>query len=142
MSLVVLPVVIVASREALVGVPSSQRLAAFALGAGRWQTIRSHVLPAALPGILTGVILAVSRAIGEAAPLVMIGALSYVPFVPSGPLDRFAALPIQIYTWCDQSQEVFHRLAAAAIIVLLGILIPINGMAIGVRAWQQRKKHW
>jgi phosphate transport system permease protein len=142
LSLLVLPVIIIASREALIAVPKSIRLAAYALGATRWQTVRSHVLPAALPGIMTGVILAVSRAIGEAAPLIMIGALTYVAFVPQGPLDAFTALPIQIYSWSDQPQPEFHHLAAAGIIVLLGILFPMNAIAIGVRAWHQRKKAW
>ncbi len=142
LSLLVLPVIIIASREALIAVPKSIRLAAYALGATRWQTVRSHVLPAALPGIMTGIILAVSRAIGEAAPLIMIGALTYVAFVPQGPLDAFTALPIQIYSWSDQPQPEFHHLAAAGIIVLLGILFPMNAIAIGVRAWHQRKKAW
>ena len=142
LSLLVLPVIIIASREALIAVPKSIRLAAYALGATRWQTVRSHVLPAALPGIMTGMILAVSRAIGEAAPLIMIGALTYVAFVPRGPLDAFTALPIQIYSWSDQPQPEFHHLAAAGIIVLLGILFPMNAIAIGVRAWHQRKKAW
>jgi len=142
LSLLVLPVIIIASREALLAVPKSFRLAAYALGATKWQTVRSHVLPAALPGIMTGIILAVSRAIGEAAPLIMIGALTYVAFVPQGPLDAFTALPIQIYSWSDQPQPEFHHLAAAGIIVLLGILFPMNAIAIGVRAWHQRKKAW
>ena len=97
MSLLILPVIIVASREAIKVVPISIRHAAFALGATRWQTVWAHVLPAAFPGILTGVILALSRAIGETAPLIMIGALTYVAFLPEGPMDAFTALPIQIY---------------------------------------------
>lgn len=142
LSLLIMPVIIIASREALVAVPRSIRHAAVALGASRWQTVRAHVLPAALPGIMTGVILAVSRAIGEAAPLLMIGALTYVAFVPEGPRDYFTALPIQIYDWCDRPQQVFHHLAAAAIIVLLGILIPMNAVAITLRAWHQRRRIW
>ena len=142
LSLLVLPVIIIASREALLAVPQSIRHAALALGATKWQTVRSHVLPAALPGILTGVILAVSRAIGEAAPLLMIGALTYVAFVPDGPLDAFTALPIQIYDWCDRPQQTFHHLAAAGILVLLGILIPMNAVAVALRAWHQRRKVW
>ncbi len=141
-SLLVLPVIIIASREALLAVPQSLRHAAYALGATRWQTIRAHVLPAAMPGILTGVILAVSRAIGEAAPLLMIGALTYVAFVPDGPMDAFTALPIQIYDWCDRPQQVFHHLAAAGILVLLGILLPMNAVAVALRAWHQRRKAW
>jgi len=140
LSLLILPVVIIASREALAAVPNSLRLGAFALGATRWQTIRSHVLPAAIPGVATGIILALSRAIGEAAPLIMLGALMYVPFVPHGPKDVFTAMPIQIYNWCDEPQAVYRELAAAAIIVLLGMLLPMNAVAIGIRAWHQRGK--
>ena len=140
MSLLVLPVIIIASREALAAVPNSIRLAAFALGATRWQVIWHHVLPAALPGICTGVILALSRAVGEAAPLVMIGALTYVAFVPEGPLDEFTALPIQIYDWASRPQPEFHGLAAAGILVLLAILLSMNALAIGIRTWQQRAR--
>ena len=142
LSLLIMPVIIIASREAILAVPQSIRHAAYALGATRWQTIQSHVLPAALPGILTGVILAVSRAIGEAAPLLMIGALTYVAFVPEGPLDAFTALPIQIYDWCDRPQPEFHHLAAAGIIVLLGILLPMNAVAVALRGWHQRRRAW
>jgi len=141
LGLLVLPVIIIASREALLAVPRSIREAAFGLGATRWQTVRSHVLPAALPGIMTGLILALSRAIGEAAPLIMIGALSWVASTPDGLRSEFTALPIQIYNWCDEPEEVFQHLAAAGIIVLLGILLPMNAVAVGVRAWQQRRKH-
>jgi len=142
LSLLILPVVIIASREAIAAVPRSFRLAAAALGATRWQTVRSHVLPSALPGIMTGVILALSRAIGEAAPLLMLGALTYVAFVPEGLTDEFTALPLQIYDWTDRPQPEFHHLAAAGIIVLLGILIPMNAVAVAVRAWHQRRKAW
>jgi len=141
LALLVLPVVIIASREAIVAVPQSIRQAAYALGATRWQTVRAHVLPAALPGIMTGVILSLSRAIGEAAPLIMLGALTYVPFVPHGPFDAFTSLPIQIYSWSDQPQPEYYHLASAGIIVLLGILLPMNAVAVAVRAWQQRKKY-
>lgn len=140
LSLLALPVIVIASREAIAAVPKSIRLAAFALGATRWQTVRAHVLPAALPGIMTGIILALSRAIGETAPLIMLGALSFVAAVPSGPLDPFTAMPIQIYNWSDQPQPVFHQLAAAGIVVLLVILLSLNAVAVGLRAWQQRKK--
>lgn len=142
LSLVILPVIIIASREALAAVPSSMRQAAYALGATRWQTVRSHVLPAALPGIVTGVILAVSRSIGETAPLIMIGALTYVAFVPTSPLDAFTAMPIQIYDWCDRPQQEFHQLAAAGIVVMLGILLPMNAVAVAIRAWHARRKVW
>lgn len=139
LSLLVLPVIITASREALIAVPQTLRLAAHALGATTWQTVRHHVLPAALPGIMTGVILAMSRAIGEAAPLIIVGAALYVPFVPTGPKDDYTALPIQIYHWCDQPQPEFQELAAAGIIILLCILLPINALAIAVRAVRQFK---
>jgi len=142
LSLLTLPVVIIASREALAAVPKSIRLAAYALGATKWQTVQSHVLPAAVPGIATGVILSLSRAIGEAAPLLIIGGLGYVAFVPSSPFDEFTAMPIQIYNWCDLPQQEFQHLAAAGIIVLLAILLPMNAFAVGVRAWRQRKKNW
>ncbi len=142
LSLLIMPVIIIASREALLAVPQSFRHAALALGATKWQTIRAHVLPAALPGIITGVILAVSRAIGEAAPLLMIGALTYVAFVPEGPFDAFTALPIQIFDWCDRPQPQFHHLAAAGILVLLSILLPMNAVAVALRAWHTRRKAW
>jgi phosphate transport system permease protein len=142
MSLLVLPVIIIASREALAAVPNSIRLAAYGLGATRWQVVRHHVLPAALPGIMTGVILALSRALGEAAPLIMIGALTYVAFVPQGPLDAFTAMPIQIYDWTSRPQQDFHHLAAAGIIVLLIVLLSMNAAAVGIRTWQQRNKSW
>jgi len=142
LSLLIMPVIIIASREALLAVPQSFRHAAYALGASRWQTIRSHVLPAALPGITTGVILAVSRAIGEAAPLLILGALTYVTFVPEGLLDAFTALPLQIYDWADRPQADFHHLASAGILVLLGILLPLNGVAVALRAWHARRKMW
>jgi len=133
MSLLILPVIIIASREAIKSVPMSIRHAAFALGATRWQTSWTHVLPAAYPGILTGVILALSRAIGETAPLIMIGALTYVAFLPVGPMDSFTALPIQIFNWVSRPQEEFHELAAGAIIVLLAVLLVMNATAIYIR---------
>jgi phosphate transport system permease protein len=133
MSLLILPVIIIASKEAIKAVPSSLRQAAFAVGATRWQVIRAHVLPAASPGILTGVILALSRAIGETAPLIMIGALTYVAFVPEGPMDEFTALPIQIFNWTSRPQEEFHQLASAGIIVLLGVLLLMNALAVFIR---------
>ncbi len=161
MSLLILPVIIIASREALLAVPKSIREAAYAVGATRWQTVRHHVLPAALPGIMTGVILALSRAIGETAPLIMLGALTYVRFAP-GELSAgnaltptglwtwltdalhspFTALPIQIYNWAGQPDDVFRRLAAAGILVLLAVLLSMNALAAGIRAWQQRHKTW
>ncbi|MBV1877325.1 MAG: phosphate ABC transporter permease PstA [Pseudomonadales bacterium] len=139
MSLLILPVIIVASREAIKTVPLSTRQAAFALGATRWQTALAHVLPAAFPGILTGIILALSRAIGETAPLIMIGALTYVAFLPEGPMDTFTALPIQIYNWVSRPQQEFHELAAGAIIVLLAVLLLMNASAIFIRYKAEQK---
>jgi phosphate transport system permease protein len=138
MSLLILPVIIIASREALRAVPGSIRKAAFAVGATRWQTIRHHVLPSALPGILTGTILALSRAIGETAPLIMIGALTYVAFTPAGPMDAFTALPIQIFNWVSRPQPEFHELAAAGIVVLLVVLLMMNAIAVLIRHRSQR----
>ncbi|MBL6689016.1 MAG: phosphate ABC transporter permease PstA [Pseudomonadales bacterium] len=133
MSLLILPVIIISSKEAIKAVPSSLRQAAYAVGATRWQVVRSHVLPAALPGVLTGVILAASRAIGETAPLIMIGALTFVAFTPEGPMDEFTALPIQIFNWTSRPQEEFHELASAGIIVLLAVLLMMNAIAVLIR---------
>ena len=138
MSLLILPVIIIAAREAIRAVPGSIRQAAYALGATRWQVVRDHVIPSALPGILTGVILALSRAIGETAPLVMIGALTYVAFVPEGPMDAFTALPIQIFNWASRPQREFHELAAAGIVVLLAVLLLMNAIAVFIRHRSER----
>ncbi len=139
MSLLILPVIIIASREAIKAVPKSIRYAALSLGATRWQTSWAHVLPASLPGILTGVILALSRAIGETAPLIMIGALTFVAFLPDGPMDSFTAMPIQIYNWISRPQQEFHDLAAAGIIVLLAVLLVMNASAIYIRKKTERR---
>ena len=139
LALLVLPIVILASREAIRAVPDSHRQAAYALGADKWQVIRGVVLPSALPGILTGTILAMSRAIGEAAPVLAISALVYLTFVPTSPLDRFTVLPIQIFNWVSRPQEDFQGLAAAGIIVLLAILLTMNALAILVRDRYQVK---
>jgi len=133
MALLVLPIVIIASQEALRAVPSSLREAAYGVGASRWQVVFHQVLPAAMPGILTGIILALSRAIGEAAPLIMIGALAFVPFVPHSPMDGFTVLPIQIFNWASRPQAAFGKDAAAAIIVLLAVLLSMNAIAIILR---------
>ncbi|MCH8869494.1 MAG: phosphate ABC transporter permease PstA [Chloroflexi bacterium] len=133
LALLVLPIVILASREAIRAVPDSHRQAAFALGADKWQVIRGVVLPSSMPGILTGTILAMSRAIGEAAPVLAISALVYLTFVPTSPLDRFTVLPIQIFNWVSRPQDDFRGLAAAAIIVLLVILLTMNSLAILLR---------
>lgn len=138
LTLLILPIIIVATREALRAVPNSMRQAGYALGANRWQVIWSHTLPAAFPGILTGVILALSRAIGETAPLIMIGALTFVPFLPEGPRSPFTVLPIQIYNWVSRPQKEFHDIAAAGIIVLLVVLLLMNSLAILLRSRFQK----
>jgi phosphate transport system permease protein len=133
MALLVLPIIIIAAQEALRAVPSSIREAAYALGATRSQVVFRQVVPGALPGMLTGIILALSRAIGETAPLIMIGALLFVPFTPSGPMDRFTVLPIQIFNWASRPQKEFQENAAAGIIVLLAVLLTMNAVAIVLR---------
>jgi phosphate transport system permease protein len=142
LSLVILPVVILTAQEALRAVPVSLRHASYALGATRWQTIWHQVLPVASPGILTGVILAVSRALGEAAPLVAVGAVAYVSFVPSRLSDAYTALPIQIFDWSQRPQREFHDLAAAAIIVLLVVLLCMNGVAVYLRQRYGKQMRW
>jgi phosphate transport system permease protein len=139
MALLILPIIIVSSREAIRAVPRSLRQASLALGATQWQTIWNHVLPYALPGILTGNILALSRAIGESAPLITIGALTYIRFDLSGPLDFFTVLPIQIFNWISLPQKEFHDIAAAGIVVLLAVLLAMNSAAILLRNRLQRK---
>ena len=133
LSLLVLPIVILASREAIRAVPQSHRDAAYALGATQWQMIKGVVIPESLAGILTGVILAMSRAIGEAAPIIAISALVFLTFLPTSPLDRFTVLPIQIYSWAADPRHDFQSLAAAGIIVLLVILLSMNAVAIYFR---------
>ena len=142
MALLVLPIVIIASQEALRAVPGSIREGAYALGASRWQVTFHQVLPVALPGILTGIILALSRAVGETAPLIMIGALLFVPFTPAGPLDHFTVLPIQIFNWSARPQAEFQENAAAGIIVLLAVLLTMNAFAIILRnRFQATSRH-
>ena len=133
LALLVLPVIIIASQEAIRAVPPSIREGGYALGASRWQTVWHLVLPQAFPGILTGVILAVSRAMGETAPLIVMGALTFVPFAPDGPLSRFTVLPIQIFNWTSRPQAGFHEAAAAGIIVLLTLLFIMNAAAVFLR---------
>lgn len=142
LSLLVLPIIIVTTREAIKAVPRSLRDASFALGASKWQTAWMQVLPAASGGIMTGIILSLSRAVGEAAPLIVIGALAYVPFVPQTPLDEFTVLPIQIFNWVSRPQADFLINAAAAIIVLLFITFLLNGIAVYLRYRQQRTVKW
>jgi phosphate transport system permease protein len=142
LSLLILPIVIVTTREAIKAVPRTIRDGSFALGASKWQTVWYQVLPASFGGILTGVILALSRAVGEAAPLIVIGALAYVPFVPRSPMDEFTVLPIQIFNWTSRPQAAFLTNAAAAIIILLLITFLLNGIAVYLRHRQQKKIKW
>jgi phosphate transport system permease protein len=142
LALLVLPVIIINAREALRAVPSSQREAAYALGATRSQVIASAVLPVAMPGIFTGVILALSRAIGETAPLITIGALTFIAFLPTGPMDAFTVLPIQIFNWVSRPQAGFHAIAASGIIVLLAVLLSVNALAVFLRDRAQRRVQW
>ena len=139
LSLLVLPVVIISAREAIRAVPNSIRFGSLALGATKWQTVWKQVLPAAIPGTATGSILALSRAIGEAAPLLLLGALSYITFNPDGVLSQFTVLPVQIFGFIKQSREEFVPLASAAIVVLLVILLAMNSVAIFVRNKYQRR---
>jgi len=159
LSLLILPVIIIAAQEALRAVPASIRHGALALGATKWQTIRHQVLPAALPGILTGVILALSRAAGETAPLIMIGALSYIPKTPARidslgdivsqpsklaevPFDSFSTMPLMIYNWASQAKMEHQQLAAAGIVVLLAVLLLMNTVAIILRQKFQKHIRW
>jgi phosphate transport system permease protein len=139
LGLLVLPVIIVAGREAIRAVPPSIREGSMALGATKWQTIWKQVLPAAIPGIATGAILSLSRAIGETAPLIVIGAVSFATFVPSGLDAQVTALPIQIFDWVSQPQDEFKALAAAGIIVLMVILLAMNALAIWLRNRYEKK---
>lgn len=159
MSLLILPMIIVASQEALKAVPASLRHASYALGASQWQTIWNQVLPASLPGILTGIILAISRAVGETAPLILVGAAAYVPFAPANiespldmvkdpgkltevPFSKFTVLPIQIFVWVRETGTKFPHVAAAGIVVLMIGLLLLNGIAILIRNRFQKYARW
>ncbi|MEK7313238.1 MAG: phosphate ABC transporter permease PstA [Deltaproteobacteria bacterium] len=142
LSLLVLPIIIIATRESLRAIPYSIKEASFALGATQWQTISRQTLPAAMPGILTGVILALSRAIGETAPLITIGALTYIAFLPHSVFDPFTVLPIQIFNWVSRPQEAFATNAAAGIIVLLILTLMLNSIAIYLRHKYQKRIKW
>jgi phosphate transport system permease protein len=139
MGILVLPLIIINAQEAIKAVPDSLRQAAFGVGATRWQTIWHHVLPNALPGILTGSILAISRALGETAPLIVVGASTFITIDPQGVFSKFTALPIQIYNWTTRPQAEFHSIAASAIIVLLVLLLTLNATAILLRNRFQRR---
>ena len=139
LTLLLLPIVVVASREALHAVPDSIRQAAYGAGATRMQVVRMQVLPAAIPGMMTGMILGLSRAIGETAPLITLGALTYVTFVPASPMDGFTAMPIQIFNWVSRPQPEFQNVAASGIMLLLGMLLAMNALAIFIRnRYEQR----
>lgn len=140
LSLLILPVIIIATREAVRSVPGKVREGAYALGATRWEVVRDHVLPMSLPGALTGVILAISRALGETAPLIVVGAATFMTFTPDGPRSSFTALPMQIYDYVKRPQEAFkEEIAAAGIIVLMVVLLLMNSTAIILRnRWQRR----
>lgn len=159
MSLLILPVIIVATQEALRAIPPSLRHASLALGATRWQTIRHQVIPAAVPGIMTSIILSISRAIGETAPLIVVGAVGFARFAPGGigsaqdlvknpagllqaPFDKYTVMPVQIFNWVGQAQGEFQSVAAAGILVLLGLLLLLNGIAITIRNRYQKKLSW
>lgn len=142
LSLLVLPIIVISTREAIRAVPESIREASYALGATKWQTVFYQVLPAAMPGILTGFILAISRALGESAPLITIGALTFIAFLPESIFDPFTALPIQIFNWISRPQREFASNAAAGIIVLLILVFSLNFIAIYLRAKYERLRKW
>jgi phosphate transport system permease protein len=139
LSLLILPVIIVATREALRSIPASIREGGYALGATKWEVIRSHLLPMALPGALTGIILALSRAIGEAAPILVVGVSLYQTYVTTGPFDGYMALPTQIYDWISRPQQVFQDSAAAGIVVIMVVLLLANSVAIVLRNRYQKR---
>ena len=139
LGLLILPLIIINAQEAIKAVPNLLRQASYGMGATRWQTIWNHVLPSALPGILTGTILAISRAIGETAPLVVVGASTFITFDPDGPFSKFTTLPIQIYQWTARPQDVFRNIAAGAIIVLLVMLLSMNAIAVFLRNRYSRR---
>ena len=142
LALLIMPIIIVATREAIRAVPHALREASYGMGATKWQTTQRVVIPSALGGILTGIILSISRAVGETAPLLVIGALVYVPFVPEGPRDQFTTLPIQVFNWVSRPQAAFIVNAAAGIIVLLLITFLLNGIAIYIRnKWYKKIRY-
>ncbi len=142
LSLLVMPIVIIASQEAIRAVPPSYRDAAYAMGATRWQVVKMVVLPQAIPSIMSGIILAMSRAIGETAPILVVSSLVFITYVPTSPFDRFTVLPLQIVTWVSQPQNDFRHIAAAAIVILLVMLLTMNAAAIYIRAKFQRRAEY
>lgn len=142
LALLILPIIIVATREAIKAVPKSLREASYGMGATKWQTVWRVVLPSSFGGIMTGLILSVSRAIGETAPLIVVGALVYVPFAPKSPMDQFTVLPIQIYNWVSRPQKEFIINASAGIIILLAVTFMLNGIAVWLRhRWSKKVKY-
>src|SRR5690606_22404906 len=139
LALLILPLLIVNAQEAIRAVPSSIREASYGLGATKWQTVSRQVLPAALPGILTGIILSLSRAIGETAPLLVVGASTFIGIDPNGPFSKFTVVPIQIFQWTADPKIVYRNVAAAAIILLLLVMIVMNGAAILIRSRLSRR---
>jgi len=139
LSLLIMPIIIVTTREAIKAVPHSIKYAAYSLGARKYQVVFGHVLPTAMPGIVTGIILALARAIGETAPLIIVGALAYVTFIPESPMDEFTVMPLQIYNWASRPQEDFHKLAASSIVVLLTITFFMNFVAVLIRSRGQKR---
>ena len=142
LSLLILPVVIIASIEAIKAVPQAQREGAYALGATRWQMVRGAVLPAAAPGIMTGIILSMARAIGEAAPLLLIGAFTFVTFMPNPVSGSYTVLPLQVFGWISRPQEDFQGIAAASIIVILVLMLVLNALALAIRVRLSRNIQW
>lgn len=142
LSLLVMPIVIIASQEAIRAVPPSYRDAAYAMGATRWQVVKMVVLPQAIPSMMSGIILAMSRAIGETAPILVVSSLVFITYVPTSPFDRFTVLPLQIVTWVSQPQDEFRHIAAAAIVILLVMLLSMNAVAIYIRAKFQRRAEY
>ena len=155
LALLILPIVIVTTREAIRAIPRYIREASYAVGATKWQTIRNHILPYSMGSILTGIIIALSRAIGETAPLITIGALTFIAFLPNSPFqgdfpfisfqwlkDPFTVMPIQMFNWVSRPQKEFHVNAAAAGVILLGMTLAMNGVAMGVRHYYRRKIKW
>lgn len=155
LGLLILPIIIVTTRESIRAIPVAIREASYALGASKWQTIRDHIVPYSMGGILTGIIIALSRAVGETAPLITIGALTFIAFLPESPISsefpfinfhwlssEFTVLPIQMFNWVSRPQEEFHRNAAAAGLVLVALTLAMNGMAIFIRSRYRRKIRW
>jgi phosphate transport system permease protein len=140
MALLILPIIIIAAQEAIRAVPTSLRQGSYGLGATKWQTVKNIVLPQAFPGILTGIILAVSRAAGETAPLLLVGASTFIVSDPSGPFSKFTVVPIQIYNWTSRPETEFKAIAAAAIIVLLVLILIFNATAVLLRNYFRSKR--